>query len=68
MCSEKATCWRLSVRILPRISLRGKPTPVIFAILGDHQHDLPLKDVAVHQATAYAWYILVALHLLELAA
>ena len=37
------------------------------ALVGQHEHDLPLKDVVVDQTAADAGDVLVALHLLELA-
>jgi hypothetical protein len=37
------------------------------ALVGQHEHDLPLKDAVVNQAAADAGDVLVALHLLELA-
>ena len=41
-------------------------TTIEATIIRDHEHDLPLQHVIVHQPTAYAWDILVTLHLLEL--
>lgn len=38
------------------------------AFVGQHEHDLPLKDIVIDQAAADAGNVLVALHLLELAA
>lgn len=38
------------------------------AFVGQHEHDLPLIDAVVDQTAADAGNILVALHLLELAA
>ena len=43
-------------------------TTIVSAVVRYHEHDLPLEDVAVHQPTAYAGNIFVALHLFELAA
>jgi hypothetical protein len=37
------------------------------ALVGQHEHDLPLKDAVVDQTAADAGNVLVALHLLELA-
>ena len=42
-------------------------TTVVFAIVGNHEHDLPLEDVVANQPATYAGYVLVALHELELA-
>lgn len=43
-------------------------TSIELALIVDHEHDLPLKDVAVHQAATYAGNVLVGLHLLQLPA
>jgi hypothetical protein len=46
----------------------GKCTAVeTAAFVGQHEHDLPLKDAVVDQTAADAGNVLVALHLLELA-
>jgi hypothetical protein len=42
-------------------------TSIELCIVVNHEHHLPLKDIAVDQAAAYAGYALVILHLLELA-
>lgn len=42
-------------------------TSVEFAVIRDDKHDLPLEDVVIHQSTTYPRYILVGLHLFELA-
>ena len=42
-------------------------TSVELGVVIDHEHDLPFKHVVVHDSTAYARYVLVILHLLELA-
>lgn len=44
------------------------PTAIVPAVIRDHEHDLPLEDVVVHQPATDARYVLVTLHLLELAA
>ena len=41
-------------------------TTIILHIIADHQHDLPLKDITIHQTATDARDILVGLHLLEL--
>jgi hypothetical protein len=33
---------------------RGICTSVVFAVIGDHQHHLPLKDIVVYQPTGYS--------------
>lgn len=38
------------------------------AFVGQHEHDLPFEDIVIDQAAADAGNVLVALHLLELAA
>ena len=43
-------------------------TPIVFAIIIHHEHDLPLKDVVVHKPTADARQVFVRLHLLQLSA
>lgn len=43
-------------------------TTVVFAIVGNHEHDLPLENVASDQTAADARDVLVALHLFQLAA
>jgi hypothetical protein len=40
---------------------------VELAVVGDHEHDLPLEDVAVDEAAADAGDVFVRLHLLQLA-
>ena len=30
------------------------PTSVVFAVVGDHEHDFPFEDVALDQTAAYA--------------
>jgi hypothetical protein len=47
--------------------LQSLCTSVELCVVVNHEHHLPLEDIAVHQATAYAGYALVVLHLLELA-
>jgi len=42
-------------------------TAVEFAVVTDHEHDLPFKDVIVHKPTADSRNVLVVLHLFELA-
>jgi hypothetical protein len=42
-------------------------TSVIFTVIINHQHDLPLEDIVVFEAAADARYVLVGLHLLQLA-
>ena len=42
-------------------------TAVVFAVVRNHEHDLPFEDVAPDETATYAGYVLVALHLLELA-
>ena len=42
-------------------------TAVIFAIVGNHKHDLPFKDIVAHESATDAGHVLVALHELELA-
>lgn len=45
----------------------GVLTSVVLAVVADHQHDLPLKDVVVvDQAAGDAGQVLGVLHLLEL--
>lgn len=46
----------------------GEHTAIIFAVVGDHEHDFPFHDVVVHEPAAYARDIFVGLHLFELAA
>ena len=41
-------------------------TTVVFTVIGNHEHDLPLEDVIANQSAADARYVFVALHLLEL--
>lgn len=42
-------------------------TAVVFAIVADHKHDFPFKDIVVVYKTARdSGYVLVRLHLLEL--
>lgn len=43
-------------------------TAIVFAVVGNHQHDLPFEDVAPDETAAYTGDVLVALHELELAA
>lgn len=43
-------------------------TTVVFAVIGDHEHDLPFEDVVADKTAAYAGDVFVGLHLLELAA
>lgn len=43
-------------------------TTVVFAVIGDHEHDLPFEDVVANKTAAYAGDVFVGLHLLELAA
>jgi hypothetical protein len=52
---------------MPAVDVPGSCTSVELCVIIDHKHHLPLKHIAVHQATAYARYALVVLHLLELA-
>ena len=42
-------------------------TAVVFAVVGNHKHDLPLEDVGAHETATSAGAVLVALHELELA-
>lgn len=42
-------------------------TSVEFALIANHEHDLPLEYIAVHQPAAYPRYVLIGLHLLQLA-
>lgn len=48
---------------------RGIRTAVVLAVIADHQHDLPLENVAVaHEPARDARYVLAALHLPQLPA
>lgn len=40
---------------------------VEFGVVVDHEHDFPLEDVVIDETAGYAGYVLVVLHLLELA-
>jgi hypothetical protein len=43
-------------------------TAVVFAVVADHEHHLPLEDIGVvDQAAGYAWDVFACLHLLKLA-
>lgn len=41
-------------------------TSIIFAIIGDHKHDLPFEDIVIYQTTRDTWQIFGSLHILEL--
>jgi hypothetical protein len=41
-------------------------TTIVFAVVVDHEHDFPLEDIVVDQATAYAGNVFVGLHLFKL--
>lgn len=38
-------------------------TTVVFAIIIDHEHNLPFKDIVIDQSTADSRHVLVRLHL-----
>ena len=42
-------------------------TTIVFAVIGNHQHDLPLEDVVSNETATYAGNVFVALHEFELA-
>lgn len=39
---------------------------IVFAVIRDHEHNLPLEDVFAHQTARYSWQVLRRLHVLEL--
>lgn len=41
-------------------------TAVVLAVVADHEHNFPLEDVVVDEATGDSWKVSGALHLLEL--
>ena len=49
------------------LGLQPCRTTIEFAVVGDHEHDLPFKKIVFDQTATYARYVFVALHLLELA-
>lgn len=32
----------------------GRRTAVVFAVIGDHEHHLPLKDIIIHEPARYS--------------
>ena len=48
--------------------LVARLTSVMPALVRNHKHDLPLKDVTVDESAADSRYVLVGLHLFELTA
>ena len=42
-------------------------TAVVFAVVGNHKHDLPFENVVPNETATYAGDVLIALHELELA-
>lgn len=38
-------------------------TAIVFAVVGDHKHNLPFQHVVVHQATTDTRYVFATLHL-----
>ena len=40
------------------------PTTVVFAVVGDHEHDFPFEYVVVNEPATYAGDVLVILHFL----
>lgn len=42
----------------------GGSTSVVFAVVADHEHDLPFEDVVVYEPAGYSWKILCRLHVL----
>lgn len=46
---------------------RGERTTIQLHIIRNHQHNLPLEHVIIHQTTAYPRDIFAGLHLLQLA-
>lgn len=65
-------CWgpRLSRSKASKqaIGLLFSLTSIELAIVGNHKHDFPFEDVVADETATYAGDVLVALHLLELAA
>lgn len=43
-------------------------TAVVFAVVRDHEHDLPFHDIIIDKTAAYPRDVLVGLHLFELPA
>ena len=37
----------------------AKHTAIVFTVIADHKHNLPLKDIVVHQSATYAGDIFV---------
>lgn len=60
---SKETSCLLSVLIT---SLPAMPTSIELALVIDHEHDFPLKDVVVGQAAGDSGNVLIALHLFKL--
>lgn len=59
-----ANCQRM---VIPTFAY-GKHTAIIFAVVVEHEDNLPLEDVIVDQAAADSRDIFVGLHLLQLPA
>lgn len=67
MRAKEASLSRISSVDFSGIFVGEVLTTVESTVIVDHEHDLPFHDVVVHQAAAYAWDVLVCLHLLQLA-
>jgi hypothetical protein len=44
----------------------GRHTTIIFAVITNHEHNLPFKDIVIHQSARYSGEILRGLHVLQL--
>ena len=59
---QRPTCGCFTTSSTPSL------TSVEFAIIGYDEHDFPLENIGADEPAAYSRYVLVALHLFELAA
>jgi hypothetical protein len=46
-----------------KVTRNGELTSIVFTVIIDHQHDLPLEDIVVFEPAANAGYVFVGLHL-----
>lgn len=70
MAGEVSSCCEIvsmEFEVIGERGGEGGQTTVVFAIVVDHEHDLPLEGVVIDQSTRNAREILRFLHFLELA-
>lgn len=46
--------------------MRGRYTAIVFAVIANHEHHLPLEDVVVHQPARDTREIFCCLHVFQL--